>query len=77
MYIIAIAWLYVTFLMAATEQSLTAGILTFFFYGLMPCSLLIWILGTSQRKRKQNALHEEVLFQEELSQPDRTDSQAD
>jgi hypothetical protein len=77
MYIIAIAWLYVTFLMAATEQSLTAGILTFFFYGLMPCSLLIWILGTSQRKRKQNALHEEALFQEELSQPDRTDSQAD
>ncbi|MFM1910798.1 MAG: hypothetical protein RJB18_189 [Pseudomonadota bacterium] len=71
MYIIAIAWLYVTFLMAATEPSFTAGILTFFFYGLMPCGLLLWILGTPQRKRKK------ALFEEELSQPDRTDSQAD
>jgi len=71
MYIIAIAWLYVTFLMAATEPSITAGILTFFFYGLMPCGLLIWILGTPQRKRKK------ALLEEELSQPDRTDSQAD
>jgi hypothetical protein len=71
MYIIAIAWLYVTFLMAATEPSITAGILTFFFYGLMPCGLLIWILGTPQRN------HKKVLLEEELSQPDRTDSQAD
>ena len=71
MYIIAIAWLYVTFLMAVTEPSITAGILTFFFYGLMPCGLLIWILGTPQRKRKK------ALLEEELSQPDRTDSQAD
>lgn len=71
MYIIAIAWLYVTFLMAATEPSITAGILTFFFYGLMPCGLLLWILGTPQRKRKK------ALLEEELSQPDRTDSQAD
>jgi hypothetical protein len=71
MYIIAIAWLYVTFLMAVTEPSLTAGILTLFFYGLMPCGLLLWILGTPQRKRKK------ALLEEELSQPDRTDSQAD
>jgi hypothetical protein len=71
MYIIAIAWLYVTFLMAATEASITAGILTFVFYGLMPCGLLMWILGTPQRKRKK------ALLEEELSQPDRTDSQSD
>ena len=71
MYIIAIAWLYVTFLMAATEHSVTAGILTFFFYGLMPCSLLMWILGTSRRKRKK------ALLEEELCKPDRADSQTD
>jgi hypothetical protein len=71
MYIIAIAWLYVTFLMAATESSVTAGILTFVFYGLMPCGLLIWILGAPQRKRKK------ALLEEELSQPDGADSQAD
>lgn len=71
MYIIAIAWLYVTFLMAATEPSLTAGILTLFFYGLMPCGLLLWILGTPQRKRNK------ALLEEKLSQPDRSDSQSD
>jgi len=71
MYIIAIAWLYVTFLMAATETGMTAGILTFFFYGLVPCGLLMWILGTPQRKRKK------ALLEEELRQPNRSDSQAD
>ena len=43
----------------------------------MPCSLLIWILGTSQRKRKNNALREEELLQEKLSQPDRGNTQPD
>ena len=71
MYIIAIAWLYVTFLMAATEASLTAGALTFFFYGLIPCGLLLWILGAPQRKRKK------ALLQKELGQPDRSNSQTD
>ncbi|MEY3883949.1 MAG: hypothetical protein RLZZ379_1227, partial [Pseudomonadota bacterium] len=38
MYIIAIAWLYVTVLMAATEKTVVAGIFTFIFYGLLPCA---------------------------------------
>ena len=53
MYIIAIAWLYVTLMMAATEPSITAGVLTFAFYGLLPCALFIWIIGTPQRKRNK------------------------
>jgi biotin transporter BioY len=54
MYIIAIAWLYVAFLMAVSETSLVAGVMTFIFYGLLPCALLLWILGTPQRKRNKN-----------------------
>lgn len=54
MYIIVIAWLYVTLLMAATENSITAGVLTFGFYGLLPCSILMWILGVKHRKFKRN-----------------------
>ena len=54
MYIIAIAWLYVAFLMAVSETSLVAGIMTFVFYGLLPCALLLWILGAPQRKRNKN-----------------------
>jgi hypothetical protein len=53
MYIIAIGWLYITLLMAATESSLTAGILTFVVYGAAPLALLLWLLGTPQRRRNQ------------------------
>lgn len=58
MYIIAIAWLYVTVLMAATEKTITAGILTFIFYGLLPCALLLWLLGVKHRRYKQTKLTE-------------------
>jgi biotin transporter BioY len=51
MYIIAIAWLYVVILMAITEKSVTAGLLTFIFYGLLPCALLLWLLGSKHRQR--------------------------
>ncbi len=68
MYIIAIAWLYVTVLMAATEPSITAGILTFVCYGLIPCALLLWLLGTPQRKRQRSALKPET------REPDGSDS---
>ena len=73
MYIVAIAWLYVALMMALTEPSITAGTLTFLFYGLLPCALLLWLLGTPQRRR--NRLHQVV--QEEIDQPDRTDTQRD
>lgn len=53
MYIIAIAWLYVVVLMAATEKNITAGVLTFVFYGLFPCALLLWVLGRNHRQRKK------------------------
>lgn len=73
MYIIAIAWLYVTLMMAITEPSLTAGTLTFVFYGLLPCGLFLWLIGTPQRKR--NKLSQ--IPQQNLGEPDRTDTQAD
>ncbi len=55
MYVIAIGWLYVTLLMAATETNLTAGVLTFAFYGLAPLALLLWLIGTPQRRRQRLA----------------------
>ena len=49
MYIIAIGWLWVVLLMAITESNVVAGVLTFVFYGLLPRSLLMWLLGTPSR----------------------------
>lgn len=73
MYIVAIAWLYVTLMMALTEPNIVAGLLTFLFYGLLPCALPIWIIGTPQRRR--NRLR--VIAKQELDQPDRSDTKAD
>jgi hypothetical protein len=72
MYIVAIAWLYVTLMMALTEPSIVAGLLTFVFYGLLPCALLLWLIGTPQRRR--NKLR--VMAEQQLDQPDRSDTQS-
>ena len=50
MYIVAIAWLYVTLMMAITEKSVVAGIMTFIFYGLAPLALFLWLFGTPARR---------------------------
>lgn len=61
MYVIAIGWLYVTLLMAATEANLVAGVLTFVLYGIAPLALLLWLSGTPQRRR--NRLSREAVDQ--------------
>jgi len=50
-YIVAVAWLYVTLLMAVAERSVVAGVLTFVFYGLGPLLLLLWLFGIPRRAR--------------------------
>lgn len=73
MYIIAIAWMYVVTLMAATEKTLAAGVLTFLFYGLLPCALLLWILGVKHRRHMRAA---KALLQEDVGAPDGSDTKA-
>ena len=60
MYLVVIAWLYVTILMAVAEATSPTGsvlgaIVTFALYGLLPMSILVYILGTPGRKRKIHA----------------------
>ncbi len=73
MYIIVIAWLYVVILMAATQESIAAGLLTFTFYGLIPCALLLWILGAKHRRHYKN----KQLLEQDVRKPDSSDSQTD
>ena len=54
MYIVAIGWLWVVLMMSLTETSVTAGILTFFFYGLAPLALFLWLAGTPARRRRRS-----------------------
>jgi hypothetical protein len=55
MYIVAIAWLYVVVLMALTETSFIAGLVTLVFYGIAPLALFLWLMGTPERRRRQRS----------------------
>ncbi len=61
MYIVAIGWMYVVTLMAATETNIAAGIATFLFYGALPCSVLVYLMGTKSRRLKRQAREEAEL----------------
>lgn len=73
MYIVTIAWMYVVILMAATEKSFTAGLLTFTFYGALPCALFLWILGVKHRRHHKN----KQLLKDTVHDPHGTDTQTD
>ena len=56
MYLIVIAWTYVTLMMAVAEATSPTGtllgaIITFVLYGALPMGILVYILGTPSRKR--------------------------
>ncbi|MFG6459250.1 hypothetical protein [Roseateles sp. BYS96W] len=60
MYLIAIAWAYVALMMAAAEAtspqgSLLGAAITLLLYGILPLGLLLYILGTPGRRRRQRA----------------------
>jgi hypothetical protein len=55
MHIVAIAWIYVVLMMSITERSVIAGIMTFLLYGVLPLSVILYLMGTPQRKRMRSA----------------------
>ena len=60
MYIVPIAWLYVALMMSVAEATSTEGTLlgasiTFLLYGVLPISLVLYIMGTPARKRAKQA----------------------
>lgn len=63
MYLIVIAWFYVTVTMAVAEasspqSSILGALITFVLYGLLPMGILVYIFGTPGRKRKLKAQRE-------------------
>lgn len=51
--IIVIGWLYVTILIAASEPSLVIGVLSFLFYGALPCGLILYFAGGRVRRERR------------------------
>lgn len=75
MYIVAIGWLYVTLLVAANEPTLVAGIISFLFYGFLPCGLLLWISGSKVRRQRRR--YQESLADKGLDDGNRGDAKTD
>lgn len=69
MYIVAIAWLYVTLLMALTESSVAAGLATFVLYGLFPLSIVLYLMGAPHRRRMRLRREAEAAAQEARERP--------
>ena len=53
MHIAAVGWIYVVLMMAITEDSVVAGIMTFLFYGVFPVAIIMYLAGTGNRKRRR------------------------
>lgn len=75
MYLVVIAWLYVTVLMAVAEATSAHGTLlgasiTFVLYGLLPLSIVLYILGTPGRKRALRARQQAEAAAASGEQPD-------
>ncbi|PHV38182.1 hypothetical protein CSQ95_15515 [Janthinobacterium sp. BJB304] len=54
----AVAWIYVVGLMALTEPSIVAGVMTFVLYCVIPLSILFYLTGSRRRKRKAERVAE-------------------
>ena len=59
-YLVVIGWLYVVLMMAVAEGSNTTGtvlgaVVTFILYGLLPVSLVVYLMRTPQRRKENKA----------------------
>ena len=68
MYIVPIAWLYVSLMMAVAEATNTNGtvlgaLMTFVLYGLLPIGLIVYFMGSKGRRRTIKAREEAELAQ--------------
>jgi hypothetical protein len=60
MYLVAITWVYVVLMMAVAEAmhpngSVLGAIFTFLLYGVLPLSIVMYLLRTPLRRRKRRA----------------------
>lgn len=72
MYLIVIAWMYVVLMMSVAEATNTTGsllgaIITFVMYGLLPISLVIYLLGAPMRGKAIKRREAEQFRQQQIA----------
>ena len=79
MYIVPIAWLYVALMMSVAEASNTngsvlGGILTFILYGILPTSIIVYVMGAPNRKKARLAAEQAENNGSQLQNDDKTNT---
>lgn len=86
MWIVAIAWMYVALMMALAEATSPQGtvlgaIITFFFYGVGPLALVMYLLGAPARRKalrqKEMEARARIMAEQMLAQRPPADAAAD
>ncbi|MFY8118436.1 MAG: hypothetical protein ACOVLH_11555 [Roseateles sp.] len=75
MYLVAIAWLYVVVMMALAEAvssqgTLLGALFTLLLYGLLPLSIVMYLLGTPARRRARRLAEQAEQAEASAEQPD-------
>ena len=75
MYLVAIAWMFVVVLMAAAEAmspigSVLGALITLALYGVLPLSIVLYVMGTPLRRRARLAAERQAAADAASAQPD-------
>jgi Na+/serine symporter len=76
MYIVFLGWIYVVLMMAVAEALSTQGtvlgaVFTFVFYGVLPLSIVMYVMATPRRRRARQAA-ERAASEPDPAPPDRS-----
>ena len=74
--IVAIGWMYVVLMMSVAESSAIAGVMTFLLYGVLPISVILYLLNTPkrrQRRQKEEKEAENLRQQQHAAEPQKVD----
>jgi uncharacterized membrane protein len=77
MYLVAIAWIYVVLMMALAEALSSQGtvlgaVITFVLYGLLPLSVVLYVMGSPARGRARRAAEAAALAAAAAAAPSAT-----
>ncbi|MEO6351960.1 MAG: hypothetical protein ABI575_03020 [Oxalobacteraceae bacterium] len=61
MYIVAIAWIYVVLMISITEPSLIAGIMTLLMYGVLPLTIILYVMRAPHRSRQRKLREKKII----------------
>jgi len=75
-HIAAVGWIYVTLMMAITEETVVAGIMTFFLYGVLPTLIIVYVAGSPQRRRRNREARLRMMQERQSSNTNDRDSDA-